>query len=125
MKKMKTWKQRQNRSGYLFMLPWIIGFAVFTAFPFIATIALSFTNVNSTILGYLKMVIPYTFVIVVVSFIIAYILEHIVKLKGFFRTIYFLPVIIMSGPVMAKLLDTKVSDMQLFAGQSYSDIFII
>ena len=94
MKKMKTWKQRQNRSGYLFMLPWIIGFAVFTAFPFIATIALSFTNVNSTILGfeitwagienyitaffknvefvpalggYLKMVIPYTFVIVVVS----------------------------------------------------------
>ncbi|MBR5967759.1 MAG: sugar ABC transporter permease, partial [Lachnospiraceae bacterium] len=52
MKKMKTWKQRQNRSGYLFMLPWIIGFAVFTAFPFIATIALSFTNVNSTILGY-------------------------------------------------------------------------
>ncbi|MBR5968601.1 MAG: sugar ABC transporter permease, partial [Lachnospiraceae bacterium] len=75
--------------------------------------------------GYLKMVIPYTFVIVVVSFIIAYILEHIVKLKGFFRTIYFLPVIIMSGPVMAKLLDTKVSGMQLFAGQSYSDIFII
>ncbi len=149
---MKTWKQRQNRSGYMFMLPWIIGFAVFTAFPFIATVALSFTNVSSTILGYeiswagienyitaffknvefvpalggyLKMVIPYTFVIVVVSFIIAYILEHIVKLKGFFRTIYFLPVIIMSGPVMAKLLDTKVSDMQLFAGQSYSDIFII
>ncbi len=149
---MKTWKQRQNRSGYMFMLPWIIGFAVFTAFPFIATVALSFTNVSSTILGYeiswagienyitaffknvefvpalggyLKMVIPYTFVIVVVSFIIAYILEHIVKLKGFFSTIYFLPVIIMSGPVMAKLLDTKVSDMQLFAGQSYSDIFII
>ncbi len=149
---MKTWKQRQNRYGYMFMLPWIIGFAIFTAFPFVATIFLSFTNVNSTILGYeitwaglgnyitaffknvefvpalggyLQMVIPYTFVIVVVSFIIAYILEHIVKFKGFFRTIYFLPVIIMSGPVMAKLLDTKVSDMQLFEGQSYSDIFII
>ena len=152
MKKMKTWKHRQNRNGYLFMLPWILGFTIFTAFPFIATIYLSFTNVNSTILGYeifwagisnyitaffkntefvpalggyLKMIVPYTFVVVVVSFIIAYILEHIVKLKGFFRTIYFLPVIIMSGPVMAKLLDTKVSDMQLFAGESYSDIFII
>ncbi len=136
----------------MFMIPWIIGFAVFTAFPFAATIILSFMNVNSTILGYelkwtglsnyitaffknvefvpalggyLKVVIPYTFVVVVVSFVIAYILEHIVKLKGFFRTIYFLPVIIMSGPVMAKLLDTKVSDMELFAGQSYSDIFII
>jgi ABC-type sugar transport system permease subunit len=152
MRKMKTWKQRQNRNGYMFMIPWIIGFAVFTAFPFAATIILSFMNVNSTILGYelkwtglsnyitaffknvefvpalggyLKVVIPYTFVVVVVSFVIAYILEHIVKLKGFFRTIYFLPVIIMSGPVMAKLLDTKVSDMELFAGQSYSDIFII
>ncbi len=136
----------------MFMLPWIIGFAVFTAFPFAATVFLSFTNVNSTILGYeiswagisnyitaffknvefvpalggyLKMVIPYTFVIVVVSFILAYILEHTVKLKGFFRTIYFLPVIIMSGPVMSKLLDTKVSDMELMSGHSYSDIFII
>jgi ABC-type sugar transport system permease subunit len=134
------------------MLPWIIGFAVFTAFPFAATVFLSFTNVSSTILGYeiswagisnyitaffknvefvpalggyLKMVIPYTFVIVVVSFILAYILEHTVKLKGFFRTIYFLPVIIMSGPVMSKLLDTKVSDMELMSGHSYSDIFII
>ena len=136
----------------MFMLPWIIGFAGFTAFPFGATIFLSFSNVNSTILGYeitwagfanyvtaffknvefvpalggyLKMVIPYTFVIVVVSFIIAYILEHIVKLRGFFRTIYFLPVIIMSGPVMAKLLETKVSDMELMSGTTYSDIFII
>ena len=134
------------------MMPWIIGFAIFTAFPFAATIYLSFTNVNSTILGYeitwagfsnyitaffknvefvpalggyLKMAIPYTFVVVVVSFIIAYILEHIVKLRGFFRTIYFLPVIIMSGPVMSKLLDTKVSDMELMVGHSYSDIFII
>ncbi|MBR6359650.1 MAG: sugar ABC transporter permease [Lachnospiraceae bacterium] len=152
MKKMKTWKQRQNRSGYAFMMPWIIGFAVFTAFPFAATIFLSFTNVSSTILGYeiswaglsnyitaffknveflpalggyLRMAVPYTFVIVVVSFIIAYVLEHIGKLRGFFRTIYFLPVIIMSGPVMKKLLDTKVSDMQLLAGHTYSDIFII
>ena len=152
MKRMKTWKQRQNRNGYMFMMPWILGFAIFTAFPFGATVFLSFTNVSSTILGYeiswagmsnyitaffknveflpalggyLKMVIPYTFVIVVVSFIIAYILEHTVKLKGFFRTIYFLPVIIMSGPVMSKLLETKVSDMELMSGHSYSDIFII
>lgn len=152
MKKMRTFRQRQNRNGYLFMLPWILGFLVFTLFPFIATIALSFANVDSTILGYeisfagmnnyitaffkntefvpaladyLAMVIPYTFVIVVVSFIIAYIMEHITKMKGFFRTIYFLPVIIMSGPVMSKLLDTKVSEYQIGNGKSYEDIFII
>lgn len=152
MKKMRTYRQRQNRNGYMFMLPWIIGFAVFTLFPFIATIALSFMNVETTILGYemsfaglsnyvtaffkntefvpalggyLKMVIPYTFVIVVVSFIIAYIMEHITKLRGFFRTIYFLPVIIMSGPVMRKILDTKVSQFDLSGGKNYSDIFII
>ena len=152
MKKMKTWQQRQNRSGYMFMLPWIIGFLIFTLFPFVATIALSFSNVNSTILGYeisfagmdnyitaffkntefvpalggyLKMVIPYTFVVVVVAFIIAYFLENISKAKGFFRTLYFLPVIIMSGPVMSKLLDTKTSEYQIGNGRTYEDIFII
>ena len=51
-KKMRTYQQRQDRAGYGFMAPWIIGFAVFTFIPFIMTIYLSFTNVKSTIMGY-------------------------------------------------------------------------
>ena len=51
-KKLKTYQQRQDRNGYAFMAPWIIGFLAFTAFPFIMTIYLSFTHVKATILGY-------------------------------------------------------------------------
>jgi ABC-type sugar transport system permease subunit len=37
---------RRARWGYLFIAPWIIGFLLFTAFPMIATLAFSFTNIN-------------------------------------------------------------------------------
>ena len=43
-RKVNAYKRRQNRLGYLFMLPWIIGFVIFTLFPFAATIYLSFTD---------------------------------------------------------------------------------
>lgn len=132
-----AYQRRQNRRGYLFMAPWILGFIVFTLFPFLATIYLSFNNVSSTIKGwemtfvglenyvtaffrntefvpavleFLAMIIPYTFVVLIVSFIIAYLLNKLTKFRGFFRTIYFLPVIIMSGPVMAQILDANVSE---------------
>ena len=51
-KKMRTYQQRQDRTGYMFMAPWIVGFALFTLFPFVFTIYLSFTNVKRTIRGY-------------------------------------------------------------------------
>jgi multiple sugar transport system permease protein len=38
------WISRTDIIGYLFIMPWIIGFVVFTAFPFIASLILSFTN---------------------------------------------------------------------------------
>jgi multiple sugar transport system permease protein len=37
---------RRARWGYVFIAPWIIGFAAFTAFPMIATLVFSFTNIN-------------------------------------------------------------------------------
>jgi len=37
---------RRARWGYLFIAPWLIGFVLFTAFPMIATLVFSFTNVN-------------------------------------------------------------------------------
>ena len=46
-KKMRTYQQRQDRTGYMFMAPWIVGFALFTLFPFVFTIYLSFTNVKN------------------------------------------------------------------------------
>ncbi len=132
----KTRRGRESLKGYAFMAPWILGFLAFTLFPFLATLYLSFTSVRATILGYeitftglenyhtaflkntefvpalggfLSMVIPGTFVILVVSFIIAYLLGRIRRGRALFRTIYFLPVIIMSGPVMSQLLSSSTA----------------
>lgn len=150
----KSYESRQNRLGYLFMTPWIIGFIIFTLIPFVATIVLSFTTVNSTIKGYeisfngwnnyytaffkntefvpalgsfLAMVIPYTFVIIIVSFFIAYLLSKIKVGKALMRTIYFLPVIIMSGPVMSQILDRADENIQMAQGMgsSYEGVFIL
>lgn len=151
-RKLKTYQQRQDRSGYGFMAPWIIGFLAFTAFPFIMTIYLSFTNVKTTILGYeikwagfgnyytaffknesflpalleyLKMIIPYTFIVVVLSFIIAYLLCKINVGKGILRTIYFLPVIIMSGPVMSQILAVQDAGQAAATAQTATDAAVM
>ena len=151
-RKLKTYKEKQNRNGYMFMLPWIIGFIIFTAIPFLATIYLSFSEVRQTVLGFeikfvgfdnyimtffenvefvpalidfLGMVIPYTFVIVIISFILAYLLNRITFLRGILRTIYFLPVIIMSGPVMYQLIDSSSGGSAGEATREFTDIFIL
>lgn len=151
-KKKKTFARRQNRMGYGFMAPWIIGFVIFTAIPFVMTIYLSFTEVKQTILGFeikfiglgnyimaffqntefvpallsfIAMLIPYTFVIVIISFILSYLLNRIVKFRGFLRTIYFLPVIIMSGPVMQQILDSSAMGSTGESTRPFADIFVV
>jgi ABC-type sugar transport system permease subunit len=151
-KKITSFQQRQNRQGYMFMLPWIIGFIAFTALPFLATIYLSFNEVRQTVLGFkfkwiglgnyfmtffenvefvpsilsfLGMIIPYTFVIIVLSFILAYLLNRITFLRGLFRTIYFLPVIIMSGPVMSQIIDSSSTGSESEQVRQFTDIFIV
>lgn len=150
----KSYEKRQNRLGYGFMLPWIIGFVIFTLVPFGATIALSFCNVSTNVTGYdisfagwsnyytaffrntefvpallafIAMVVPYTFVIIIVSFFLAYLLNKIQVGKGLMRTIYFLPVIIMSGPVMSQILDQADEAVQMAqgTGTGYEGVFIL
>ncbi|MBQ7183862.1 MAG: sugar ABC transporter permease [Clostridia bacterium] len=146
-------ERRHNRLGYFFMSPWILGFVIFTLIPFGMTIVLSFCSVSSTIRGYevtwigmenyytaffrntefvpallsfLGMVIPYTFIIIVVSFILAYLLNKIKAGRTLMRIIYFLPIIILSGPVMSQILDSADEAIALSQGVSevYKSIWI-
>lgn len=130
--KTKSFQRRQDKYGYLFMMPWILGFLVFTLIPFVMTIYLSFTEVKQDIRGFniaftgiynyrqlflanteftpalisfLGMIIPYTLVVVIMSFILAMLLNSIVRGKAVYRTIYFLPVVVLSGPVMYQLMN--------------------
>lgn len=117
--------------GYLFLAPWLIGFLIFTAFPIGYSFYLSFFTVQLTttgirttfiqfdnylqaltsdmdfvhrVVGFGREVFLAIVLIVVLSLVLALLLNQKVKGRGFFRTIYFLPVIISSGPVIQKLL---------------------
>jgi ABC-type sugar transport system permease subunit len=135
----KAISRRQAISGYLFMTPWITGFLLFTAFPFVYTIYLSFFEVSQSILGYeltfvglnnyivallrntqfvpqlisfLIMEVTYTPVIVILSFILALLLNRPMKGRSLLRMLFFLPVIVMSGPVMSQIMESGASSME-------------
>lgn len=126
-----TLKSRNALLGYLFILPWILGLLIFTIWPFIYSIQLSLSEVKITPNGiqtswqgltqyvYLltkdtqfPMVLGQDIIsivlsspmIVIAALIIALLLNTKVKGRTFFRAVFFLPVIIISGPVMNKLI---------------------
>ena len=123
--------------GLLFCSPWILGFAVFTVYPLIQTLIFSFSNVTLTTAGfqtswagfnnyatvikdgdvirafknYLIEMLVYVPLITIFSLILAMLLNSKIKTKGFFRTIFFFPVIITSGPVIKKLIENGATAM--------------
>ncbi len=125
-------KRREARMGYLFVLPWILGALTFLIVPLIKSFYYGLCQVKITpkgmvfkfvqfqnytdifrldplfledLTGYLLDTLLSVPVIVVFSLIISLLLNGKMRGKGIFRTIYFLPVIIVSGPVMAQLAD--------------------
>ena len=133
-----TRKRREAFYGYMFILIWLFGFAIFTLYPMfyslylstqeayyslqdgITTTAVGFQNYlnifrNQTLLPlfgtYLgKMVIAVPLV-VVFSIMIAVLINNPIKLKGFWRTIFFLPVVISTGPVIAELTNQDATSL--------------
>lgn len=132
-KSLKTKTQRDNHLGYLFLAPWLIGFILFTVYPLFYTFYLSFNDVKLSVLGwetnwvgltnyintllrqtnftpalmaFLMLEVIYVPSIVIVSFILAMLLNMKIQFRGIFRTIYFLPVIVLSGSVMRQLMES-------------------
>ncbi len=124
-------KARKAIVGYLYIMPWITGFIIFTAYPFFYSLYLSFFNLDFTVFGInttfvgLKHYIyafrvdanfPIQFwdtiisialstpLILVFSLIAALLLNNKLKARAFFRLLYFLPVVIISGPVISELI---------------------
>lgn len=132
-KKPKQKLKNQNLVGYMFMAPWLVGFLVFTAGSLIYTVYLSFndvmlsvrgwettfTGLNNYVIALLRNTefvpalvsffiseVTYAPTIVIVAFILALLLNRNIRFRSMFRTIYFLPVIVLSGPVMYQLMDS-------------------
>lgn len=129
-------RRRDTRHAYLFLLPWLIGFVVFTGFPLLYTFILSFNDVKLDVRGweihwngisnyqtailknvefipalttFIGMAVVYVPAIIVVSIILALLLNTKIKGRSVFRMIYFLPVIILSGSAMKQLMQSGVT----------------
>lgn len=121
---------REALHGYGFTIIWVVGFALFMLFPLIETFRYSLNQVTVTATGielsfvqwanytralvtdptFVELIIGYTVemlvsvpIVIIFSMIIALFLNLNFKLKGLFRTIFFLPVVITSGPVIREL----------------------
>jgi ABC-type sugar transport system permease subunit len=123
-------RAREALHGYGFILIWVLGFALFTLLPLVETFHYSLNRVTVTAEGirldfvewanytralftdpnFIELVIGYTIetlvsvpIVLIFSMIIALFLNLNFRLKGLFRTIFFLPVVITSGPVIREL----------------------
>lgn len=129
-KKKMSLRQKSSLYGYLFIAPWLLGIILFVAVPFVQSFRFSFHNVKMLptgrtmefvglqhfqdiwfkdmyfvikLIGFLIDTILKVPIIVVFALIIAILINQNIRFKGLFRTIFFLPVIIVSGPVMIEL----------------------
>ena len=124
----KSLEQQRTRWGWVFLAPWIVGIAVFFLWPMIQTGIYSFSMLTAsdgfetTFVGlenYLRFfndakflqdlatsvveTAPSTLLIITFSTIIALLLRQEFPMRGLARAVFFLPVIIASGPVISIL----------------------
>lgn len=131
-KKISKLSRRESLIGYIFVSPWVIGTLAFLIIPLIKSFYFAMSNVKITpkgmvfvmvkfqnftdifrldplflpdLVGFIIETLLSVPVIVVFSLIIAMLLNGNMRGKALFRMIYFLPVIVVSGPVMAQLAD--------------------
>ncbi len=132
-----TLKRRGALYGYAFISIWIIGFLVFVLYPVIYSMILSVNAIKirpegiiytfkglffydyalnelphfrNCLAVQLQMVCGMTPVILVLSLIVAMLLNGKFRGRALFRAIFFMPVIIMSGPVISSLLGQYALD---------------
>jgi multiple sugar transport system permease protein len=106
--------QREAIQGYLYLMPWILGFLIFTLGPMLASLCLSLTSYKMVkpprfvgLVNYARLfkeplfwkslgnTFYYTFIFVPLSIIgslcCALVLNQKIKGRAFFRSVYFLP----------------------------------
>lgn len=116
----------KNNIGFLFIIPWLIGFLVFKLYPFASSLYYSFTDyqlfngvsrytmenyvdifTTPKILRALKVTFQYSFLTVplklVAALFIAYILNFKIKGVNLFRTAYYIPSILGGSVAIAVL----------------------
>lgn len=143
-------EKREARAGYFFIAPWLIGVVLFLLYPLGQSFYYMWYNIRITPLGtkftfvgtgnftqiwlenpefpqqlvtYIWQTIVEVPIIVVFALIIAIMLNGKIKMRGFFRLIFFLPVIIVSGPVMNMLVSEGAASIPALNVQSVVSAF--
>ena len=138
-------EKQEARAGLLFVLPWLLGAAVFLFYPLGMSLWYSLNNIRLTSEGmkftflaqgnytqillsdpdFLPQLVDYLLstvisvpVIVVFALLIALMLNEKIRGKSFFRLIFFLPVIIVSGPILGALTEQNASTISVVDAQA-------
>ena len=139
--------------GYLFISPWIVGVSIFFVYAMVRSLVFSFTDVQiggeagltitplaNIFQNYINVFttevnFPITLgsfaislvlqlpIIISFSLIIALLLNSKIRARGVFRMIFFLPVIIATGPVMNMLTAQGVASVPMMNDGSLAAIF--
>lgn len=124
-----TVERRRAAAGYVFVLPWILGFCIFLLWPLLESLILSVSTITeleglkTKFIGFgeyhdlffvsneylpaffdtIKNSFLWLPFIIVFALFIAILLNKKIKMKGVFRVIYFLPVLLGTGFVFQQL----------------------
>jgi len=139
--------KREAITGLIFVSPWILGACIFLAYPLITSFQYALNNIRITPIGktftfvgygnftqillsdadfptqiidYVTTTIISVPIIVVFALIIAMMLNQKIKARGFFRLIFFLPVIIVSGPILGMLTEQGAGSITAIDTQAIS-----
>ncbi|MCF7932722.1 MAG: sugar ABC transporter permease [Acholeplasmataceae bacterium] len=134
-------RTREALSGYAFISIWIVGFIWLTMIPLARSLIFSLSDVSITgaegivtdpvgfdqyirvlttdvvfidlVIDFIGEIVLYVPIIIIVSMMIALMLNQKIRFRGFFRSIFFLPVIIVSGPVINELISQGAGTVPL------------
>ncbi|MDD4069720.1 MAG: hypothetical protein PHF05_04620, partial [Candidatus Izemoplasmatales bacterium] len=144
-------RTREELVAWSFMSIWVIGFLVLTMIPIFTSLYYSFSDVilsgegiivtfngfanyaqvfsSAEGFNFLRSVSDFAIeilfkvpIITVFAIIIAVLLNQKIKGRGFFRAIYFLPVIIASGPVINQLINQGAATVPLVEELGFIDL---
>ena len=146
-----TNKRRESVIGLMFILLWIIGYLIFALYPVFYSLYLSFFKVRldggsiqlafvgignyqaaflqdpyfvEILINYVMRLLLNVPVTIVFALIIAMLINQDVKAKGMWRTIFFLPVIISSGPVIAELMNQGATTLPSIDNYTFIELII-
>ena len=144
-------RQRESLTGYAFISLWLFGFVFLTMIPLVESLIYSLNRITIvggegirlTMVGLANYITLFTtdltflsrlqdFILEMILFVpvmnilaimIAILLNRKFKFRGFFRAIFFLPVIITSGPVIAELLRQGAGSIPAITDTGILDLF--